>query len=156
MLLRDRNLYLCRNKRVRLIHHHLFCTSSPNPLHPLPLADPSLLSGIASQLLVLHMSLRYWVTASNISTCRLQNTRPFLQHVYLVFAGVMMWLITASFIPTSTASCIPFTRVPFPQLYRDALGCRHQLLNTVCSEVKMGRTQGRHIHWKPQTEGLWV
>lgn len=63
MLVRDTNLYLCHSVQVGLLQHILFFTFPANALHPSPLTDPSLLSGIVSQLLVLHMSLLYLATA---------------------------------------------------------------------------------------------
>lgn len=82
-------------------------------IHP-PLADPSLLSGTASQLLVLHMSLHYLATASNLSMPCLQNIYPFLQCMYLAPADVMMWFITAYFIPKSTVKCMLVAGVACP------------------------------------------
>ena len=154
MLVRDINLYLCHNVQVRLLQHILFFTFSANTVHPSPLTDPSLLSGIASQLLVLHMSLHYLATASDISMLCLQNIYSFLQRMYLAPADVMMWLITACFIPKSTTNCIPVAGVPFPTAVTGMLWGA----NTSCwtrwavgHEVKVGRAQESHIHLKANT-----
>lgn len=114
MLVGDINLYLCHNGQVRLLQHILFFSFSASTLHPSPLADPSLLSGIASQLLVQRMSLHYLATAWNLSMPCLQNIYPSLQRMYLPPAHVTVWLITAYFVPRSTMDCIPVAGIPLP------------------------------------------